>query len=256
MRASSLPTSTVLVIAAAGLLVGLAAAPVLAGVTAPQRVAQPAPGIDGVIPEHTIAVGGSGKVSVVPDMATVSLGVLVQERTAKGARETAATRMTKVVAALKALGIADKDIATSTVSLNPVYDYASTMQKITGYQLTNMVTVTVRDLEVVSAVVDDAVLAGATAVNGISFDVADRSAAEANARIAAMTDAKAKADALAGAAGVSITGVATIAESVSTPVWYSPEMGLAEGAARDATTPILAGSQDITITVSVTYLID
>ena len=70
-----------------------------------------------------------------------------------------------------------------------------------------------------------------------------------------MVDAKAKADTLAGAAGVSITGVASISESVSTPIWYGPEM--AAGAAEDrASTPVMPGSTDITITVQVSYLID
>ena len=75
--------------------------------------------------EHTIAVTGSGKVTVVPDMATISLGVLIQRNTAKAAREAAAESMTKVVAAIKALGIDDKDIASSSISLQPVYDYTN-----------------------------------------------------------------------------------------------------------------------------------
>jgi uncharacterized protein YggE len=256
MRATTPRTSTLLVIAAGGLLVGLMAGPVLGAATAPQRIYQVTPGIDGTLPEHTVSVGGSGKVTVVPDIATVSLGVAVQAKTAKDARETAATQMTKVVAAIKALGVEDKDISTSMVSLGPVYDYATTTQRITGYQLANTVSVTVRNLDNLAAVLDDSVNAGATAVNGISFDVADRTGAEAKARVAAMADAKAKADTLTNAAGVSITGISSITESVSAPVWYSPEMGLAGGAKADAATPVMPGSQDITITVNVAWLID
>ena len=173
-------------------------------------------------PEHTIAVAGSGKVTVVPDMATVSLGVNVQKQSAKAAREAGAEAMTKVIAAIKALGIDDKDITTSMVSLGPVYDYQSNVQKIIGYQLQNTVSITVRDLTKVSDVLDDSVAAGATTVNGVSFDVSDRTAAEAKAREAAMFDAKAKADTLSKAAGVAIVGVASISETVSTPIWYSP----------------------------------
>ncbi|MES1239722.1 MAG: SIMPL domain-containing protein, partial [Chloroflexota bacterium] len=98
--------------------------------------------------------------------------------------------------------------------------------------------------------------AGATTVNGVSFDVADRTAAEAKAREAAMADAKAKADTLSKAAGIAITGVASISESVSTPIWYAPEMSAVAGAARDAATPVMPGSTDVTITVQVSYLID
>ena len=234
---------------------GLVAGPVLGAATAPRPTYQVAPGVDGVPPEHTIAVAGSGKVTVVPDMATVSLGVNVQKQSAKAAREAGAEAMTKVIAAIKALGIDDKDITTSMVSLGPVYDYQSNVQMIIGYQLQNTVTITVRDLTKVSDVLDDSVAAGATTVNGVSFDVSDRTAAEAKAREAAMFDAKAKADTLSKAAGVAIVGVASISETVSTPIWYSPEMSVAAGAREDASTPVMPGSTDITITVQVSYLI-
>jgi uncharacterized protein len=255
--AASLPArSSLLVITAVGaLLVGLAAGPVLGAVTAPQRMVYVAPSVDGQPADHTISVAGSGKVTVVPDMATISLGVLIQRDKAKAAREAGAAAMTKVIAALRALGIDDKDMQTATVSLNPVYDYQSSKQRITGYQLQNTVTVTVRDLAKVSDVLDDSVIAGATTVNGIAFDVADRTATEAQARAAAMTDAKAKADTLSGAAGVSITGVGSISESVSTPIWYGPEMA-AGAVAQDTSTPVMPGSTDVTITVQVSYLID
>ncbi len=249
--------SWLVVIAAGGLLVGLLAGPVLGAATAPNRVYQVTPGADGTIPEHTIAVAGSGKITVVPDMATIQLGVVIQKSSAKAAREAGAAAMTKVVAAIKALGIDDKDIATSMVSLGPVYDYQANVQRITGYQLQNAVSITVRKLDVLADVLDNSVAAGATSVNGVSFDVADRTASEAKAREAAMADAKAKATTLAQAAGVAITGVASISEQVSTPVWYAPSMGLAEGGVKaDAATPVLPGSTDVTITVSVTYLID
>ena len=257
MRASLPTRSTWLIVAAAGgLLAGLLAGPVIGAATAPRTVYQVAPGVDGTTPDHTIAVTGSGKVNVVPDVADVNLGVVVQDPKAKVARETGAAAMTKVVAALKALGIDDKDIQTSIVSLNPVYDYQSTTQRITGYQLQNQVSVTVRDLDKLSAVLDDSIAAGATTVNGVSFDVADRAAAESKAREAAMADAKAKADTLARAAGVAITGVATISETVSTPIWYAPEMSAAGGAKDSATTPVMPGSTDVTISVNVAYLID
>jgi uncharacterized protein YggE len=249
--------SWLLVTAAGGLLVGLLAGPVLASATAPSRIYQVAPGVDGQPAEHTIAVVGSGKVTVVPDMATIQLGVLVEKPSAKAAREAGAQAMTKVVAAIKALGIDDKDITTAMVSLGPIYDYNGTTQKIRAYQLNNTVSVTVRDLDKLSDVLDNSVLAGATTVNGVTFDVADRTGAESKAREAAMADAKAKATTLAGAAGVSITGVSSISESVSTPIWYAPEMSSRAGAvAADAATPVLPGSTDVTITVNVTYLID
>ena len=163
-------------------------------------------------------------------MATIRLGVIVERPTAKAATAAAASAMTGVVAAIRKLGIDDKDIATSMVSLGPVYDYPqNATPKIRGYQLQNIVTVTVRKLDVLSGVIDDSVAAGATSVEGISFDVADRAGAEAKAREAAVKDAKAKADTLAAGVGVRITGVASMSESVSTPIWYGQEF--AAGAA-------------------------
>ncbi len=246
----------VTIAAVGGLLVGLLAGPALAGVLVPGRTTALTPGAADQPPEHTISVTGSGKVVVTPDMATISLGVVTEKSTAKAARDAAAAAMTKVIAAVRKLGIDDKDIQTSAVSLGPVYDYPqNATPKIRGYQLRNIVTVTVRKLDVMSDVLDDAVTAGASSVDGISFDVADRAAAEASAREAAVKDAKAKADTLAAGVNVRITGVASMSESVSTPVWYGREYA-AGALAADAATPVMAGSTDVTIQVSVSFLID
>ncbi len=243
--------------AAGALLVAVVAGPVLAGAMAP-RTYTPVNGATDQPPEHTIAVAGSGKVVVVPDLATVSLGVVIERNTAKAAREAAAQAMTKVVAAIKKLGIDEKDIATANVSLSPVYDYPTNhAPRIRGYQLQNTVTVTVRNLDKLSDVLDDGVLAGATSVDGISFDVADRAAAEAKAREAAVKDAKAKADTLANGLGVRISGVANVSEQVSTPIWYERSLAAAAPVAGDkaAETPVLPGTTDVVITVQVTFLI-
>ena len=171
---TSTPWRWAIVGAAGALLVGLVAGPVLAGAMAP-RTSAPVNGATDTPPEHTISVAGSGKVAVVPDIATVRLGVVIERNTAKAAREAAAESMTRIVAALRKLGIEDKDIATANVSLSPVYSYpANQAPRIRGYQLNNMVTVTVRDLDALSDVLDNGIQSGATAVDGVSFDVADR----------------------------------------------------------------------------------
>ncbi len=247
------------IVAVAALGVGLAAGPVVASVTAPRAYAPvaTAPG-DTTTREHTISVGGSGKITVIPDLANVRLGVLVQRPTAKAARQDAAVTMTAIVDALRKLGIADKDIATAMVSLSPVYDYSNSgaAPKIIGYQLSNSVSVTVRDLSILSDALDNGITAGANTVDSVSFDVADRTAAEAKAREAAITDARAKADAYAKGLGISITGVASVTESVSTPVWYQQNFaGAAAPADKAASTPVLPGSTDVVITVQVSFLI-
>ena len=242
----------------AALAVGLVAGPALAAVTSPAPRYAAAVNAADQPPEHTIAVTGSGKVTVVPDLATINLGVLIEKNTAKAARQAAAESMTQVVAAIKALGIDEKDIATTTISLQPVYNYNTNggNQTIRGYQLQNAVTVTVRDLEKLGDVLDNSVVSGATQVNGITFDVADRTAAEAKAREAAVADAKAKADTLAKGVGVSVTGVSSISETVTNPVWYGREMAAGAIAPDAASTPVMAGTTDVTIDVQVTFLIN
>jgi uncharacterized protein YggE len=237
------------VTAAASLLIGIIAGPILAGNHAS------AADTSGT-PEHTLTVSGTGQVSVAPDIADVMLGMSVQKPTVKEARATAATSMTAVIAAVKKTGVADKDIVTTNLSLTPVYDYSAngSAPRLVGYQFSNTVKVTVRDLNKLAAVVDDAVSAGATTVQGISFRLDNAKPVEAQARQIAMTDARAKADALAKSAGVSIKGVASISESSTTPITYRNYLVGAEDAA-GASTPIQTGSTDIEIQVTVSYLI-
>ena len=240
------------------LAVGLAVGLIVAGIASPMFsaphtfAANPSPTDN----EHTISVSGNGKVTLSPDTADIHLGVVASGKTVRSVRQQAASSMTAVIAALKKLGIADKDIQTSWVSLQPTYDYniGSFPAKVTGYQFSNAIAVTVRDLDKVGDAIDDALAAGATTLDGISFRVADEASAEAQARTAAMTDAKAKAQALATAAGVTITGVASISETVA-PTPYPVYYGAAQAAGKDTSTPVQPGSTDVTITVAVTYLI-
>jgi len=236
---------------AAGLLATTIAAPALRpGATLAADPTSP--------PQHTIAVSGIGTVVVAPDVADLRLGVTVNKPTVKAARAQAAAAMTKVIAALKSLGIAEKDIQTSNVSLQPTYDYTANANppRITGYSFSNGVAVTVRDLDKVGDAIDDALAAGATTLDGVSFRVDDPAKAEQQARTDAMSQARAHADTLATAAGVAITGVASISET-SAPSPYPVFYGAAQAgaAARDVATPVQAGTTDVTITVSVVYLI-
>jgi len=241
---------------AAGILLGLAAA-VAAG---PLLAARPTLAVDGTstTPEHTISVSGTGKVVLSPDLADLRLGVSATAGSVKAARESAAQRMTAVIAALKALGIDDKDIQTTTLSLQPTYDYSANTNppRITGYTLSNAVAVTVRDLSKLGDAIDNSLAAGANSLDSVGFRVSDQAAAEKQARQSAMTEAQAKAKTLADAASVSISGVASIAEQVA-PVPYPVYYGAMAGApaAKDAATPVEAGTNEITVTVTVVYLI-
>jgi len=234
--------------AAAGLLVGVAFAPMLGsrGATAADPTTSP---------EHTVTVSGSGDVSIAPDVADLSLGVSVQKPTAAAAQASAATSMTSVIAAIKKNGVDDKDIVTTNVSLSPVYDYTiNSNPRLVGYQFSNTVKVTIRKLASIAAVVDDSVTGGATTVYGINFRVGDPKAAEAKARQLAMADARAKADALATSAGTSVRGVASISEVATqpTPVYYSAMDSVKSSS---VATPIQTGSTDVIVQVTVSYLI-
>lgn len=208
-------------------------------------------------PQHTLSVSGTGSVSVKPDVADVTVGVTIQRDTAGDAAADAANAMDAVVTAIKGLGIAEEDIQTTSLSLSPVYDYDRTPYRLVGYTANNMVTVTVRDITQTGAVIDAATGAGATDVNSITFRVADQAAAETQAREQAVKMARAKADTIAAAAGTQITGIISISETsapVPYPVFYGESVA---GAARDAAapTPVLTGTVDVEVSVSIVYQI-
>ncbi|MFL5681038.1 MAG: SIMPL domain-containing protein [Chloroflexota bacterium] len=238
---------------AAGLAAGLLAA-AFAGTGGPHSAFAADPSVP---PEHTISVTGTGRVVVSPDVADLRLGVAVTRPTVKAARSVAADQMSKVIAALKRLGIADKDIQTTGLSLQPNYDYSNNGNppRLTGYTLSNSVAVTVRDLDKIGDAIDNSLAAGATTFDGVTFRVDDPARAQDEARADAMAQAKAKAQTLATGAGVSIRGVASIAETAS-PTPYPIYFGAERAAAiPDKATPVEVGTNDVTVTVTVSYLI-
>ncbi|HVA87517.1 MAG TPA: SIMPL domain-containing protein [Candidatus Saccharimonadales bacterium] len=238
--------------AASGLLIAAAAGPSIG----PKSVLAVNPTT--TTSEHTISVTGVGVVTLTPDTADVQLGVTLTRPTATAARNAAADAMSAVIDAIKTAGIPDADIQTSNLSLQPVYDNNSGPNggqgKLIGFQVNNEVAVVAHDLSKVGGLVDAAVGAGATSVDGIDFRVNNQTQAESQARTAAVADAKAKADALAAAAGVAITGVSSIAE-VTAPTPY-PMAFAGAAPARDTSTPIQPGTTSITVTVTVVYVID
>jgi hypothetical protein len=239
--------------------VGLAAGLLVAAIASPAFAPRASLATDPVGPtEHTISVDGTGRVVISPDTADLRLGVSVTAATVKAARTANAVSMTAVIESLKKLGISEKDIQTTTLSLSPVYAYPQdgSTPKLTGYNLTNAVAVTIRNLELVGDAIDGALAAGATSMDGVSFRVDDQVAAEKQAREAAMAEAKAKAQTLASAAGVSITGVASISET-SSPIPYPIYYGNAAGApTKEVATPVAPGTNEISVSVFVVYVID
>ena len=208
-------------------------------------------------PTRTISVSGTGRVKAEPDVADINLGVTKQGNDAMEASSKAAEAMDTMIEALLGLGIAENDIQTTSLNLNPTYDWEDNPPNIVGWEANNMVRVTVRDINSVGNVVDTATKAGATNVNGISFRVEDPTAAEAEARTAAVQAAELKATQLAQAAGVNIVGVISISESGGQqpePIYMAREEMAFDSAA--AGTPVLPGEVELSISVLVQYEIE
>jgi uncharacterized protein YggE len=204
--------------------------------------------------EGSIVVSGTGRVSVAPDIADLRLGVAVTRPTVDAARAEAATTMDAILAAVDAAGVPRRDVRTALLSVQPRYDYRDNRPPtLTGYELANVVEVTVRDLERLGDVVDGTLGAGATSMDSLSFRVADPAPAEREARILAMAAARGRADVLAEAAGLTITGVTGIVEGIAVPP-PGPRMKAERMMlAADAATPVEAGSQEVSVSVTVSY---
>jgi len=202
---------------------------------------------------HTITVSATGKGTVVPDGARISLGITATKTTVKAAREAGAQAMTDIIAALKKLGIADADIQTSNISLYPQYG-TGTAAKVVGYQISEQLDVTVRDLDKAGDAVDAATLAGATNVNGLSFELADPVKAQNDARAAAVEAARVSAQAMAGGGHVTLGTVVSITDGTPPifPIYYGYGASKA-GAPVDTATPVQPGTQDLSAMVTVVF---
>jgi len=209
-----------------------------------------APAVDGTIP-HVITVSATGTVTLIPDVARVGVGITVNKPTVKAARDAAGTTMNAIIAGLKALGIDEKDVKTTGIDLSPQYNVGGT--RVVGYQMSERLQITVRDLDKAGDVVDTATAKGATNVDGMWFEVSDPAKAMDAARADAIASARTSAQAMAKAAGVSLGAVVSITESSA---GYPTQYPLAGVAAGDASTPVKPGSQDVQATVTVIFAID
>jgi len=211
-------------------------------------------------PEVTgISVTGHGEVEAPPDTGFFDVGVQVSAPTVAAARDGAASAADRVISALKKDGVDAKDIQTQNFFITPEYDYSknSSRPTITGYQVSNTVSVKVRKLDNFSKIVDDAAAAGGDAVrlSGIRFGIEDDKKLLDQARAAAMDDAKQKADQLAKLGGVKLGPPQTISETQGT---RPPETFAAVDKATGGVsvpTPIEAGTGKVTVDLSIRWAI-
>lgn len=199
-----------------------------------------------------LTVHGHAELKVMPDIAHLSVSVTTQARQQANASQDNARRMTAILSALHTAGVADKDIQTSGYDTSPQYDYTPSPPVLTGYQVSNTLDVTVRNLKKAGTIIDAVTQAGATNVGGLSFDLSDRTAAEQQALSQAVTEAKAKAEAMAQAAGVGRGPLLSLSEGAPTvvqPLIMARSL-MAAAAPAMPTTPVEA--HEITITADVT----
>ncbi|MEP6909752.1 MAG: SIMPL domain-containing protein [Actinomycetota bacterium] len=202
-------------------------------------------------PAGGITVNGIGTISSVPNEAQFSMGVQSKGATAREALASNSKEMQRVIAALKSGGVAKDDIQTQSVSVSPSYGSDG---QTDGYSAGNTVSVTIHDLSKAGAILDAASSAGAKEVYGPTLSRSNQDALQAKALREAVGNARKKAEALAGAAGVRLGSVTAITEGSSGggPEPYFADARLAKS---DQAAPIEPGTQDVQATVTVTFAI-
>ena len=231
------------------LLAALTAASAL-GLAAPAFAAS----ADAAFAATTLNLSATGETSAAPDRATLSLGVAAQAPTAAQALNDNSRKMAQVIAALRAQGAPERDIRTSSLSVEPQYVFTQGQpQRLTGYQARNQVTVTVQDMTRIGPLLDAAVAAGANEVSGLSFGIKDPQQAEDQARLDAVKALKAKAELYAQATGYRVARLVSLSEGGN----FAPQpFALNEvvvTAARKTPTPIAAGDLVVRVQVSAVY---
>lgn len=205
--------------------------------------------------QQGIVVSGRGSVSGAPDTVAVSIGVSVKRDSAPTAIADAASSATKLIEALKAAGVAEKDVQTANYSINQEFTYpANDSPRPDGFRVSNSVVAKVRNLDDVGAVIDAATAAGGAdaVVQGVSFSLDDDTSALASARDAAFADAKAKAEQFAELSGRKLGPVVSIDQRTAAPT-STPTMFAARADSASMSTPIQPGEVDTTVTVDVRW---
>jgi uncharacterized protein YggE len=228
--------------------VGLAGCGTTNGATSPVSV--------NVNNQQGVWVSGEGKVTVTPDIATLNLGISVQAARVADAQPQAAEAMSKVIAALTSSGVAQKDISTRYFTIAPVnkYDNNTQQSSVTGYEVSNIVNVTIRSIAKVGTIIDAATAAGgdATRINSISFSVEKPEQYYSQARKSAMDNAKANAQELASLAGVNLGKPFYINENTTAPpIPY--DVSVRSAGAASSSIPINPGQTDVILNIQVAY---
>lgn len=223
----------------------------------------------GVAATNTIAVSGDGEILAAPDIATISFTVREEAKKVSDAQDKVSVKVKAALASVRAQGVADKDIKTQNYSSYPKYEwqegavscaglncppYRPGKQVIVGYEVSQSVTVTVRNLESVNALVEGLATAGVTEMQGPNFTIDKEDDLKAQARKQAIEKARAKAEILARDLGVTLVRIVSFSEGQNYPMYATMKsVGLGAAEAAAPTPELPQGEQKITSNVTVTY---
>lgn len=237
------------------LILGLLVALVLSACAAPASPGQSTSAGQGTTPPRTISVNGTGQVTLNPDIAKVFIGVQSQSESVADALTENNGKAQAIASALREMGIEEKDIQTSSFNVYPQQQFSPTGEMTgTTYVVNNTVNVTVRDLQLLGRLLEVVVSTGANSIDGVTFDVQDKSQAVAEARRLAVESARSQANELAQTAGVALGDLQTMSAYSSQPSVMNYE-GKGGMAALGSQVPVSAGQLLIQVDVSVTYFI-
>ena len=233
----------------------LAAALLLGAAAMPSAALAQQSTINQTIAGTRLDINATGEVVRVPDLATISAGVVSRSPTASGAMRDAANRMARVRDALKRAGIADRDIQTSNISLSPNYTYAKDQPpRISGYSASNQVTVRFRDLANTGSILDALVAEGANQISGPNLSIDKSEGALDEARAKAVAIARARAELYARSLGMRVVRVVSVSESGGyAPPPPMPPMVMMAERSQAADTRIDPGEQKLQVSVSMTF---
>jgi hypothetical protein len=226
----------------------------LAAVPIPSAAAAQQAGITQTIAGTRLDINATGEVARVPDIAIISAGVVSRSPTATAALQDSASKMNQVLAALKRAGVADRDIQTSNIGLNPEYRYPENQSpQLVGYTASNSVTVRFRDIRNSGKILDALVSEGANQINGPTLIVDKPEAALDEARAKAVASARARAELYARSLGMHVARVVSVSESESYPAPPPVPMYARAEAAGAPATKIVPGEQKLQVNLAMVF---
>jgi uncharacterized protein YggE len=207
--------------------------------------------------QRQISMDGEASMMVAPDMASISIGVETEGTSIADFKRDNDQRVSSIYEAVKGLGIPDKDIQTSELSIQPIYDYSSKRRKFLRYEMRNVVTITVRKLDIIEKVINVSVREGSNVLEGVLFIVSNRDALVDSLQVEAAKNARKRASDIASAVGAKLGKALTIAASrgeAPEPIYGRRAFArMDDGVGNEASTPVSGGEMKLRSSVSVMF---